>query len=372
MLLNISMTETKKPWCVSPWVSKFITTDGKIQPCCMWQYNVPYDENQVKKTMLLNGPAEGCKICTEYEKSGLPSFRQTINHQFNNLEFQRVELAVDNVCNLECLMCGSYNSHKAAKREQTFLGDYLSKSVVIKNKIYQELDWSTVKSIRFYGGEPFYSPGIEDFLTWIENKINWKEIDIIIPTNSTVWPSRNMIKVLKQAKSVSLLISLDGWGEINNYQRQGSVKFDEIFLIMKKWQEFQKDHTHIDISINSTVTVINALAQDELSEKLHQYFPEWYIHREMCITPAWFNLQNMPDKLKKHYMDNIKNEQIKIWLQEDGNTTYFGQLSIILNYLDNFYKNDLSEINQVLKQYLNQQNSNVEDIKEYVRSIAMV
>jgi sulfatase maturation enzyme AslB (radical SAM superfamily) len=366
------MTKTKKPWCVSPWVSKFITTSGKIQPCCMWQSSKHYDEDVVKKIMLLDQPGEGCKICLEHEKSGLSSYRQTINQQNDNLEFYRVELAVDNVCNLECLMCGSYNSHKAAKREQHLLGYHLSESVVVKNKTYQELDWSNIKSIRFYGGEPFYSPGMEDFLTWIQNKINWQKIDIIIPTNSTVWPSTTMLDVLTQAKSVNLLISLDGWGEINNYQRQGSVKFDKIFSIMQKWQEFQKIHTHVDISINSTVTVINALAQDELSEKLHQYFPEWYIHREMCVTPAWFNLQNMPDDLKKHYIDNIENEQIKIWLQEAGNEKYFDQLSMILNYFDNFYNNDLSTVNQILKQYLDQKKSSIKDIKEYVRSIAMV
>ena len=132
----------KSSFCIRPFNSVVIKTDGSIRPCCQIKsthYNLKtHDVDQywssdylsnLRQKFLQDEKPNECKNCWDQEKNMIKSHRNESNSQYgtifkknylqnlqflkkNNLSYpEDVELNITNICNLSCQMCsGEYSS----------------------------------------------------------------------------------------------------------------------------------------------------------------------------------------------------------------------------------------------------------------------
>jgi len=184
-------------------------------------------EYKILRNNILNGEKiNNCQVCYDLENIKQTSFRQKtiinlkeyndlideqINRHKNNQELKPYwyDLRISNNCNLECIMC----NHEASSS--------IAKSMGINNShLSNEIDIDiNPQSIKIYlaGGEPFLIKKFTELLSKIENS----DCEIIINTNATTI-TRSMVNVLKKFNNVSLTVSLEGYGELNEKIRKNS------------------------------------------------------------------------------------------------------------------------------------------------------
>ena len=150
----------KDTWCVLPWIHLCVRTDNVLKPCCRFissseieGINLDDIDKQglgamqaepfvnLRNRMLQGKRSQGCQKCysQESKNSGVvKSMRQQHNSQWEDItrenctehftEVRYIEMAVDNICNLQCKMCDSRDSSKLINR------DIYLKNTVYKNK----------------------------------------------------------------------------------------------------------------------------------------------------------------------------------------------------------------------------------------------
>ena len=193
----------------------------------------------LRTKVLNNEKLRYCNKCYEAEENGYTSLRQRCIddvQQYSGELFDQIkkhqqqeklkplwyDLRVSNNCNLSCIMCGPHYSSTWAKemgRENTHL--LYEPDVEITPETYK---------IQLAGGEPFM---IKKFARMLENITN-TDCEIIVNTNATI-VTKPLFDQLKRFKNVWIVLSIDGYGELNDRIRRGSdwntvVKNTKMFI----------------------------------------------------------------------------------------------------------------------------------------------
>ena len=317
---------------------------GTITPCCAWPADLAFDQAHILDQWQQGIVPEGCTQCVAKEVSGEHSLREYYNNLYeDNTHLQGVDISVDNVCNLQCLMCSSEYSHACGAREQQFLGVRYNPNNTSRNTRYTQLDWTHVKYIKLFGGEPTYSPGIKQFLTWADTHIDWKNIHVEIVTNGTRTPDAQLDGVLRSAKHTRVVISQDGIEPVNRLIRQGTTPTDWTY-----WESITDDRY-----INTAASIYNAPTLKLFEDTVR---PGWRIHYEMVSSPAMLDLRNMPEDLKCLYVEHTIPEPVRIWMQQPG-VDLFDQFLAVHRAYNTLYNLNLAQANPVLNQYIQQTNA---------------
>lgn len=329
-------------WCKAITNNRHILPNGTITPCCEWPSTEPFDA-QVAEQMFAQGQVPpGCTVCLLKESTGEHSLRQKFNRVLSDTPgIQSIDLSVDNVCNIQCLMCSSEYSHQCGTREQKFLGKRIAGSAVSSNSVYTDFDWSKITRLKLFGGEPTFSPGIRRFLQWAEHTVDFSNIDLEIITNNTVLPTAQLDTVLRSSRSLSVTVSQDGTDAMNRMIRQGTKT-----QMWDYWESLTDQ-----LYINSAVSIYNALNQVEFESWIQQHRPKWTLHREMVHSPAMLNLQNMPDELKHLYNQHDLPHSVREWMWINGENLYT-QFVTVHQAFDKLYGMNLLINNPVLYQYM--------------------
>jgi hypothetical protein len=319
----------KNTFCSAPWFQTRIDWDGQYRPCCelsegaseftgRTRYSLSdttvnewmsgeYSQYLRKELSLGNQLAE-CSKCWQKEKNNITSLRQELNdtvtnNQGNNLDNTWVKLFVNrstdykdyrllsadiklsNVCNFSCAMCGPHDSSKIYNEwksdlDNTFVQEKLQKYPNYFNDIvtnyqtqrgYQHLKdilAHPIGHLKVLGGEPLLDK--ELFRILQQQPLDKKsQIHIHMVTNG----SQNIVAAvdqLKDYKSVSFTISLEGVGDFQDYARTGShwPTIEKNILDAKK--------NNILIGIHHTLqalTVLNLfeLSVDKIKELINQF-----------------------------------------------------------------------------------------------------
>ncbi|HEY8124911.1 MAG TPA: SPASM domain-containing protein [Methylocystis sp.] len=128
---------------------------------------------------------------------------------------------------------------------------------VLRNK-------SRITKIQLVGGEPFLiRESLQTMQALVAEGIAAK-INLVLITNGTVI-SEKILTLLSMFKEVSLLLSLDGVGAINDYIRHGS-KWHEIDANIRQLARVP----NLSISVNCTLQAYNMLNVSELAEYVEQ------------------------------------------------------------------------------------------------------
>lgn len=306
-----------------------------IKPCCRFdtslQENTRFDIENYEQSRIeykkLNSKAKnnlipGCKTCYYEENSGKISMRQRYENLLSgNDKLEYLELLLSTECNARCRMCGAFSSSKWVKtiEDNSFLKKYKELGYYNKTKnkekldLLNNLDLSELKHIKYLGGEPFINDDFNSFITIIETKKNIKDIEIFIITNATFFPKK-MIKTLSNFKRCTLFFSIDAFGELNSYIRDG-CDWNKIEKTLKKWNDI-KDFGNFRFGVSTVIQFYNYNRLNELGQFVNENKYVWrpsvirqpvYLQTELFKKNQWENLSFDDCGDFKHFINNVKN-----------------------------------------------------------------
>lgn len=251
--------------------------------------------NSLRKKVLNNEKLTSCNRCYEAEDNGFTSLRQRAfddvftQHRGQILTDQVNEfvagnkimplwydLRISNNCNLSCIMCGpKYSSTWAKKKGEEDVHLLYESDVKISPNAYK---------IQLAGGEPFMIKKFAKMLSEIENT----DCEIVVNTNATI-VTKPLFEQLKRFKNVWIVVSVDGYGELNDRIREGS-NWNTVVKNMKMFMD------------NGLNVLVNTVLQRDNVNHLYElgHFLESMGIDDWIISPLFF-----PNELKWETQENI-------------------------------------------------------------------
>lgn len=210
--------------CAAFWNHTNIRNDNNVFACCRYKTPVAKFDGSVDKILHLeeykklredsvneiNNP--NCQKCYYEESLGKKSLRQKFNEEYSTDEvsLQFLEIGLDNICNLTCDGCWDEFSSSWAKKNNS--------ATVIRSSADVKSLPATVNKVLFLGGEPLMTSRHIKLLK-IANR---KNLSVVYNTNGTFLLDNETIQLLKECLDVCFILSIDGYGELNNRVRTGS------------------------------------------------------------------------------------------------------------------------------------------------------
>jgi len=290
--------------CLAPFVNSFYSTCGVVapdqtvsnfvRPCSiiqagpMWNIqnnNITESRNtQIWKDLrqsFLDGKLTNiCATCINAERAGASSPRQLNNeYLFEHLDIDimseveqivqagliankvyAIEYMPSNYCNYACVMCYS----GASSQRYTFDIKQGIKSKYEINPVDADF-FDVVRDIKilgFTGGETILQPEVIRLFDYVIEQGFAPDMIITILTNVSDFPDK-LVEKFKKFKKVLYTVSIDGVGDVIEYQRRGA-----------KWatieENVQKIHTSpVHEIVNHVVTAINILTAMDFVDWCH-------------------------------------------------------------------------------------------------------
>lgn len=259
------------------------------------------DYNKLRLDSLSNKRIPECQRCYEAEDNGFTSLRQRciddiqqlnkteflfeqVDKVQNNVAIEPVwyDLRISNNCNLTCIMCGpKYSSTWAKEKNEEDAHLLYEPDIQISPDTYK---------IQLAGGEPFM---IKKFARMLE-RIDNIDCEIVVNTNATI-VTKPLLDQLKRFNNVFMVISIDGYNELNTLIRQKS-NWNTIVKNIKLFQD-----------CGFTVLVNTVLQKDNVGNlySLGEFLESIGIN-DWIISPLF-----VPENLRWEKQTNINIEDIK-------------------------------------------------------------
>lgn len=334
--------------CVNATNGLRVYNDGTAMLCCMSKLNLTDATGAVSnvktdsidsirngklaieiKTALANGVKhENCQRCWDEESGGHQSKRLRDNeiHQFEDNSLGIVELNLGTTCNLKCRICGPWSSSQWNKEYLMInqwkgeVSDYkkwlhkLNHSYDDDSLFWEELkkNLHTIKSMDIYGGEPMLVQKQWELLKYSVEQGYSKFQNLHFNTNGTQF-DWDRISIIREFKTVSIDISIDGIGKHFEYQRY-PAKWSEALDNIVKFQ-LLSDKYRWNIAICITVNLQNVWYLAEILEFFHEKKIPTYLN--FLHDPPRYNIRNLHESLKKELYIKYKKygtDKINMWL----------------------------------------------------------
>ena len=283
---------------------------------------------QKVRQSLINGTfPETCKRCEREENSGIQSTRLTSNRISPSLlaELQKsgrlestpsdlisLEIRFGNLCNLKCRMCNPYASSK-------WIGDWEkihgpSEEINQLKKIdwfKQPKTWDNLKSILpslemiyITGGEPLLIKEQIALLKACVEEGHASRIQLNYHTNLTR-PPDEFVQYWKHFRKVSLFLSVDGVGKIDEYIR-APMDWPEGEKNLAAFDQVAKQFPNIQPEIHMCYQAYNAFEIPQLFELLKNYPSILQIpYINLLDRPNNLNIRILPAEVKAEVKDSI-------------------------------------------------------------------
>lgn len=299
----------KNPYfCIQPFIHLASWNDGSVPLCCVAnpEYGLNlnnqtplevWNSDQFKRARLqfLSGEKpKQCASCWKEEAAGIKSHRIIENgmwqeklgkefledlisktHEDGTVDYRPItlDLRLGNTCNLQCVMCRPRDSSRwlsDAKKLSVLLtepeakNDWTYKASSIQSTDcfgwFERLEtqnslndmMKNIRHIIFGGGEPLL---IKDHTTFLKSLVNQgyaKHIELRYHTNGTIL-NEQFIELWSNFKEVELMISVDDWGNRNNYIRYPS----QWGILSSNLDRLDKTPDNIFVSILATIHAMN-------------------------------------------------------------------------------------------------------------------
>lgn len=261
-----------------------IAYDQVAKPCCVWQYDENWaEQNHSYKVnleswhntpaivnaqlQLKNGewPRE-CSICQEMEKQGrADSMRGNGLHAYANYAADDLTLEIrpGSTCNFACQTCWPEASSRVADyQHRAGLIDITSvRSSSIKNFDFLYSIRHRIKSVILLGGEPFYDKDCLKFLDWAKENLS---AQITMFTNGS---HINYEFLRNYNGGITLVFSLDAIGHEAEYIRYGTI-WSQVEGNYRKCQQLP----NVELRVNVTCSIFNYW---QLADLMAWLEPEW-------------------------------------------------------------------------------------------------
>lgn len=248
-----------------------------------------------------------------------------LEHHLNNRVTQLI-LQVTQQCNLRCEYCVySGNYYNRTHSSQRMSWDVAKDAIDFFIKHSKE---SKEVVVSFYGGEPIFEMElIEQCISYLENKIEGKDITYAMTTNGTLLTESNM-RYFAQ-KNFRLMISLDGSREEHDKSRKfvnGNGTFDVIMENLKKFKNMYPEYVSENVHFNTVITPKTNLTCVE------EYFSTDDILADQGVM---FNMVNTSGIKDEHNLDFNKAFNMK---------RKYEYLKLLLMLVDKYDKKSVSKL----------------------------
>ena len=321
--------KTSPTFCAAPFIHQHIGNAGTSRLCCAQGGKFRYTWNdesmqEVRRKMLNGERVEGCEGCYHSESIGSVSHRNLMNQQFTkfkpNIEKGNetglpltFDLRLNNICNLQCRMCGPYSSSQIEKqlKKHPELLKYDHPATKPRNVF---LNLSKAKEVKLLGGEPMLQPEAYDILNQLDS-----DVQIFITSNLTNLNTRFM-KLLKKFNKVKIHWSIDGTENTYEYIRHPA----KWRIIEKNLKQFRREFPNINDRIHVCVSVYNIFDFWKISNYVEGGCD--YI----CVdTPYEMNPAILPDKWREFALDEFYQNY------NGHDDLYDSKLAVIVDRLEN-------------------------------------
>lgn len=287
--------------CAAFWNHTNIRQNKKIYPCCRFKRPIADFDGNIDKILysneyntlrdmsINNKKIPECSKCYYEESLGKKSLRQKFNEEYNTNEIKLkfLEIGFDNICNLTCDACGPEFSHSWAKK--------LGIDNIIDTSKLEIIPSKDLEKIVFLGGEPLMTNRHYTFLSKIKDP---SAVSVTYVTNGTFLLNEKILEILHKFKNVNFIVSIDGYGELNNKVRSGS----DWNNILKFLSQLEKNK--FSLTINTTIHKNNWFGLKELSEFVKDRSYDWDVH--VVTYPKNFDIAHCQNKDKiKNYLQSI-------------------------------------------------------------------
>ena len=317
---------------------------------------------EVRVSMMKGEWHPECTRCKKEEESGMRSRREyenddwgkysgdislekmlpiteedgTLDTSKQDIEF--MDIRYGNFCNLKCRMCGPTDSHKwyddfvktTGKTHYKDTHETIQLTKNAKGKWHtDQYDWfqdndiywdnfekyaPDAKKLYIVGGEPLIIDEHQESLERLVASGKAGKIQLEYNTNLTMVPDR-LVHLWEQFKQIRIGVSIDGIGDVFNYQRT-PAKFDAVYKNMMTLQN--NERINLKAWFAYTVTPMNVFhTADFMKWKLTESGldkfnpitgPRPVITHHMCHSPKYYNVKVLPQYLKdqvaEHYQEH--------------------------------------------------------------------
>ena len=326
---------------------------GQVRVCCN-NYETPKDENgfpilvtdedfsmvkslnsdvhtRIRKNILADKQDPGCIRCWQTEDNGAESYRTIWNNSLATgfAEEMMIEsmdsdgyigdpyvtfldFTMGNKCNLICRMCNIDNSNLWEKESKLLYKDKFKvpeTNISVDERFlsdeFFEKNFMHLKKVNFLGGEPLIIKEHTDFLKQCIKHDIAKNMILFYTTNLTVLKDE-LFDLWSQFKHVYLGVSIDGYGEVDDYIRYPS-KWEKLEKNIEKVSEWKKE-LNMDLQIHATFQALNILNYDKLLEWVYSLgdLGFWKIPFSNWVTyPNWYDCRVLSKDLKDVAIERI-------------------------------------------------------------------
>ena len=292
--------------CAALWKHTNIRNNNRVYPCCRYKTPIQFFDGDVDN--ILNSPQyvklretfsiddPNCAKCKHEESLGKVSLREKFNAEYDTdtVELKHLELGLDNICNLTCDGCFGEFSSEWSKIENP---DKPNSFHIRSTKDFKNVPQS-VNKILFLGGEPLMTKRHLKVLSLVENK---QDTTVIYNTNGTFLLDIEVLNMLEKFKSIEIILSLDGYAEVNDKVRGGS-----------NWKDILKFIDQITglgykLSINSVLHLNNWQGFTDLEKFVNSLSVEWTVN--VLTYPKRLDIANT--KEPSNVINLVKNLNIE-------------------------------------------------------------
>jgi radical SAM protein with 4Fe4S-binding SPASM domain len=349
--MNLAKKATEsKTFCSYPWIHQYVGPDGEVKPCCLFSPNEDgignIKENSLKEIWnndktkqmrldMLNGvEISGCTVCnnraglikTHREEANLLWFNKNTMDIINNTNvdgslpehnLKYIDARFNNLCNLKCRTCTPYfstswhedydklrNPNEASKYPKSLLVPGNTESQLL-DEILPQLP--NVNRIYFAGGEPLMQADhykvLEELIRLGHTGTPSNPLVIQYSTNfsNLTLGKTNIIDLWKKFSKIIVNASLDASHSRAEYWRKNT----DWETIVKNREDLKKECPHIEFTIGSTLSWINAF-------NLVDFHKEWTGLKYININSIFVNVLDGPECYSLKYIPNWKKKKIEL------------------------------------------------------------
>jgi molybdenum cofactor biosynthesis enzyme MoaA len=337
------MPEKKTPQCFAPLSNLLIDQEGRMMVCCMNHHliigrypgesiqTIWFGEkrNNIVKQFQRGDISDGCQQCIESNQPGsnLELCKQYSNASFTDLP-KTIELALDDICNLSCIMCSSGISSGVAQKSEN---DLVRNKVTFDDRFIDELKpfIDQAEKLLFSGGEPFLTEIYFKIWNYIIKK-NLK-CKLNVQTNGTILNER--IKTTLTKLPFEIGISLDAVTPALYEQIRVGASFKILESNIKYYEQYTlRNHSHL--SVIATPIILNRFEIPGIVEFCNKN--AYHLHFSILERPyqvAIWSLNSAEiEKILNFYIDHRKSGQAKTKTAIQNLDVYDSFINLIAKY----------------------------------------
>jgi sulfatase maturation enzyme AslB (radical SAM superfamily) len=356
-------------YCPAPWISLNLIP-GEIRPCCQWHGGCNPDTNftDIKNNLLAGNILPGCIQCHSHEKVGTVSRRQQLIEKYGVVTdslIKILDISFDNICNLKCRGCTSFNSHLWYNDEQEMYGETFVNNKYLELSPDLDIDIANLEDINISGGEPFLSKKFDQFADRLLKEKDLDTLSLTINTNGTVKPSPIVYELMLKVETLNISVSIDGLAELNHYFRHGA-DFNKCIAMLELFKKLKLERQEkvTNMQIHTTVSIYNVNLLDSIDSFFQTTYPEFYNSHRLLYWPTSMSIRNIPQDLKEKLKPIVeaygeRYEDVKNELNSQG-TDMFDEFINVHNTLDILRKESLKTANPFLFDYISRYKNNTQ------------